>query len=264
MQALVLIPMPFYMINIQTHKSVFFASDFHLGIPNLKESQERERRIVSWMHENKEHAAALFLMGDLFDTWMEYKHVIPKGHSRFFGALAEYADHNIELFIFSGNHDVWMRDYFKQEFNAQVVHHPIQLIINDLRLEVGHGDGLGPNDYGYKVLKYIMRNPIAQWLYRRFHPNFGFGLASYLSKKGPKHQKVEDVFHGPEKEWIIQHCENVIEQEAIDYFIFGHRHLPIEYTLSNQISKYINLGDWIDHNTFVEIKGNQVSLKHYE
>lgn len=256
--------MPFYMMNIQTHKSVFFASDFHLGIPNPMESQERERRIVSWMKSIKEETAALFLMGDLFDTWMEYKHVIPKGHSRFFGALADFADDHIPIFIFSGNHDVWMRDYFSKEFNAQVIHQPIQVRINELLIEIGHGDGLGPKDYGYKLLKKVMRNPLAQWLYRRFHPDFGFGLASYFSKKGPKHQQVEDVFLGPEREWIIHHCEQVISQQSVDYFIFGHRHLPIEYTLSNGTSKYINLGDWIHHNTFVEIKNNQASLKRYK
>lgn len=255
----------FFMIELKTSKSVYFASDFHLGVPDLPSSRARERRLVAWMNEVQANAGALFLLGDLFDTWMEYKHVVPKGFVRFQGALAQWADVGIPIYIFSGNHDVWMRDYFSDEFGAQVFHKEQLLKINDTLLQVGHGDGLGPKDYGYKFLKSVMRNPVAQWIYRRFHPNFGVGLASYFSQLGPKHQEEnDDVFLGPEREWLVQHCEQMILKEPIEYFLFGHRHLPIEYTLSNQKSKYINIGDWMHFDSYAEFKDGTVTLKYYK
>lgn len=253
------------MIEIQTDKKVYFASDFHLGVPNLEESQQRERRIVQWLKEIQTNVGALFLLGDLFDTWMEYKHVVPKGYIRLLGALADYADAGIPIYIFSGNHDVWMRDYFIKELNAKIYHKEQVIKINDTLFEIGHGDGLGPKDRGYKILKFIMRNSLAQWIYRRFHPNFGIGLASYLSQLGPKHQTdKENIFLGPEKEWIIQHCEEQLKKYSIQYFIFGHRHLPIEFILSNNKSVYINLGDWINYNSYVCFEKGKATLKYFQ
>lgn len=236
-------------IEIRTDKNVYFISDFHLGIPNAEESREREWRIMRWMDSVESSAGVLFLVGDLFDTWMEYKHVIPKGYTRFFGKLAAWADAGKKIYIFSGNHDVWMRDYFQKEFNAEVFHALQYFKINGKVFQVAHGDGLGPKDFGYKFLKGVMRNPVAQWLYRWLHPDIGLALASYFSKLGPKHHQKEDRFMG-EKEWLVLHCEEAIEKEDIDYFVFGHRHLPVRHGLSNQKAVYINLGDWIHYNTY--------------
>jgi UDP-2,3-diacylglucosamine hydrolase len=249
---------------LQPGKKIYFASDFHLGVPDLAASHERERRICRWLDEIRPDAQRIYLVGDIFDAWFEYRYVVPKGFVRLMGKLAELTDAGIEIEAFTGNHDLWMRGYFEDELNIPVHHGPVELEVNGKKLFIAHGDGLGPGDHKYKLLKRILTNPACQWLYRRFHPNFGIGVASFFSKLGPKHKNTEpEKFLGEDKEWLIRFCKDTLKEQHFDYFIFGHRHLPLEYPVGEG-STYINLGDWITFNTFGVFDGHTCSLQRYE
>lgn len=243
---------------MNNQKNIYFASDFHLGSPNHAESLIREKRIVAWLDQIKENAKAIYLVGDIFDFWFEYKHSIPKGYSRFFGKIAELTDSGIEVHFFTGNHDMWMFDYFEKELNVTMHRNPIELSHNSINLYVGHGDGLGPGDKSYKVLKKVFSNPICQWLFARLHPNFGIGLANYWSGKSREHNTDIKSFLGEDKEWLAQYCKEVLKTKHYDYFIFGHRHLPIEHKMGN--STYINLGEWMNDYTYAMLNEKEVKL----
>jgi len=245
-------------------KKVYFASDFHLGIPDHATSLEREKRICHWLDEIKADAAQLYLVGDLFDTWFEYKNVVPRGYTRFLGKIAELSDSGIPIEAFTGNHDLWMLDYFEKEFNIPVHHQPIRREINGKKFFIAHGDGLGPGDNGYKLLKKVLRSGVSQWLYRRVHPDTGVGLAGWFSRLGPKHADAPvKEFLGPEKEMLVQYCLETLKHEHIDYFIFGHRHIAIEYPLPGN-SQYVNLGDWIRYDSYAVFDGVGLKLKYYK
>jgi len=244
-------------------KAVYFASDFHLGAPNYQQSREREQHIVSWLEEVEEKASALYLVGDIFDFWFEYKTVVPKGYTRFLGALARISDAGIPVHIFTGNHDMWMKDYLEKEIGVKLYRGPAKKKIGERIFFIGHGDGLGPGDYKYKVLKRIFSNPICQWLFARLHPNFGIALANFWSKKSRAHTgSSEDGYLGDDKEFLVQYCIDHSNKEAdIDYFVFGHRHFPLEKNLG--IATYINTGDWIKHNTYAVFDGINIQLLTY-
>jgi UDP-2,3-diacylglucosamine hydrolase len=251
-------------LNLPIGKKVYFASDFHFGIPTKSSSDTREKLVCKWLDEISNDAAIIYLVGDIFDAWMEYKTVVPKGSIRFLGKLALLKDKGITVEVFTGNHDLWMYGYFEEALGIPVHHNEIQRTINGKSFIIGHGDGLGPGDNGYKILKKILRNPICQWMYRWIHPDIGFGIASYFSKQGPKHiEGVEDEFKCPQKEFLVQYCQNVLKSQSIDYFVFGHRHLAIEYPLNNT-SLYINLGDWIKYNSYAVFDGFNLQLKYYK
>ena len=218
-------------MDLPDGKKIYFASDFHLGIPDKATSLAREKRICSWLDEIKKDAQELYLVGDLFDVWFEYRNVVPKGYTRFLGKLAELSDSGLKIEAFTGNHDLWMRGYFEEELNIPVHHEPVEREFNGKKFFIGHGDGLGPGDHGYKFLKSVLRNRAAQWLYRRLHPDTGVGMAGWFSRLGPKHVAEEKPFLGPEKEWLVQFATDKLKQEHFDYFIFGHRHIAIEYPL---------------------------------
>lgn len=251
-------------MDLPQGKKIYFASDFHLGIPDRESSLAREKRICKWLDEIKGDAAILFLVGDLFDAWFEYRKVVPKGYTRFMGKLAELSDGGLPIEIFSGNHDLWMRDYFKEELNIPVHHSYIERSFNGKKFIIGHGDGLGPGDHRYKFLKSILRNKLAQWLYRRIHPDTGVSMAEWFSELGPKHVPGKvNQFLGPEREWLVQFALEKLKAEHIDYFIFGHRHIAVEYPLPGD-SLYINLGDWIQFDSYAEFNGKELKLKFYK
>ena len=251
-------------MNIPQGKKIYFSSDNHLGAPTAEESKPRELRFVRWLNEIKEDAAAIFLLGDLFDFWFEYKHVVPKGFVRTLGKLAEIRDSGIPIYFFVGNHDLWMRDYFEKELNIPVFRNPKEFVFNDKKFLIGHGDGLGPGDIGYKRMKKVFTNPLSKWLYRWLHPDLGIPLAQHLSVKNKMISGVEDPkFLGEEGEWLVQYCKQKLETQHYDYFVFGHRHLPLEIDLNGK-STYVNLGDWISHYTYGEFDGNELKLKKFQ
>ena len=251
-------------MELPKNKKIYFASDNHLGLPHSEASLVREKHFVSWLEEVRKDAAAIYLLGDLFDFWIEYKTVVPKGFVRLLGKLAELSDSGIPITFFTGNHDLWMRDYFQKELNITVYRKPITLTIGTTRFFIGHGDGLGPGDKGYKLMKKLFTNPFSQWLFRWLHPDLGVRLGQYLSKKNKLISGEEDVkFLGEDKEWLVTYSQKKLKEEHFDYFVFGHRHLPLEIEL-NQNSKYINLGDWITHNTYAVFDGTTLKLKTWK
>lgn len=251
-------------IILSKGQKVYFASDFHLGINGRLPAKERERQIVRWLEHVKSDAAAIFLVGDLFEFWFEYKSAVPRGYVRFLGKLAELRDAQIPIYVFTGNHDMWLFDYFPEELDIPIIRQPVHLSINGASFLIGHGDGLGPGDHGYKRLKKIFANPVCQWLFARLHPNLGIGMAWFWSGKSRAAQPVIEKFFGPEGEWLIQYCERKLAKQATQYFVFGHRHLPIDYTLSNGQSRYLNLGEWINFNAYAVFDGQEIELLFFE
>ncbi|MBX7182912.1 MAG: UDP-2,3-diacylglucosamine diphosphatase [Bacteroidia bacterium] len=241
----------------------YFLSDFHLGVPNLVKSQEREKRIVAFLDEIKSDAKAVFLVGDLFDFWFEYKYTIPKGYVRLLGKLAEMVDAGIEVHVFTGNHDMWMFGYLESEIGVKLHKKPIFLTLNNKNFMIGHGDGLGPGDHGYKLIKKVFSNPVCQWLFARLHPNFSFGLANYWSKRSRlANGDSDEVYTGDENEYLVQFTRNFPQDKNIHYFIFGHRHLPLNMPVHNN-SRYINLGDWIRYQSYAKWDGTQLTLLYH-
>lgn len=242
---------------------LYFASDFHLGVPTFEKSLEREKRIISWLNSIEHDAKTIYLVGDLFDFWYEYKQVVPKGYIRFLGKLADLKDKGIEIICFTGNHDMWMFNYLTQELNIPVYREPVNFTFNDKTFMVGHGDGLGPGDQGYKFIKKVFSNKLCIWLFKWIHPDIGVGIANYWSRKSRiATGNADDIYQGDEKEWLVLYCNEQLKQKHTDYFIFGHRHLPIEKNIGN--STYINLGDWIKYNTYAVFNGEKLELKEFE
>ena len=251
-------------MELESGKKIYFLSDFHLGAPDATSSLVRERKIVSFLNYIQDDASAIFIVGDIFDFWYEYKTVVPKGNVRLLGKLAELTDKGLPIYFFVGNHDMWMKDYFQIELNIPIYFEPKIFEWNDKKFYIGHGDGLGPGDQGYKFIKKIFRNKLCQWLFGQLHPNWGIGLANYFSKKSREKTGTSDEhFLGENAEWLILYCKEVLQKEHFDYFIFGHRHYPIDFTL-NEKSRYINLGDWIRSFTYATFDGNIVELKKWE
>ncbi len=250
-------------MQIPEGKKVYFSSDNHLGAPTMLESKERELRFIAWLEEIRKDAHVIFLLGDLFDFWFEYKEVVPKGFVRTLGKLAEIRDQGIEIHFFVGNHDLWMNGYFEEELNIPVYHQPKEFQFNEKTFFIGHGDGLGPNDKGYKRMKKVFTNPFSKWLYRWLHPDIGVRLAKHLSVKNKLISGDDDAkFLGEDNEWLVQYCKRKLSQKHRDFFIFGHRHLPMKIDLGNA-STYINTGDWINYYTYVEFDGKTIELKKW-
>ena len=250
-------------IHVPPGKHVYFSSDNHLGAPDAASSLPRERKFVAWLEEVRQDAAAIIHVGDLFDFWFEYKKVVPKGFTRTLGTLASISDQGIPIYFFVGNHDLWINDYFQEELNIEVFHKPQVFEISGKRFLVGHGDGLGPGDKGYKRMKKVFKNRLAQWLFRWLHPDIGVRLGQYFSVKNKLLSGKKDVdFKGADSEWLVQYAKRKLETDPFEYFIFGHRHLPLEIPISEQAT-YYNLGDWVSHYTYGVFNGQDFELKSY-
>jgi UDP-2,3-diacylglucosamine hydrolase len=251
-------------MEIPSNKKIYFLSDFHLGAPDFSASLAREKKIVAFLNHIRTDAAQIIIAGDIFDFWYEYKTVVPKHFVRLLGKLAEITDSGIPVMLFAGNHDMWMRGYFESELNIPVFFQPKTFEWNSKKFYVGHGDGLGPGDHGYKFIKKIFRNKFCQWLFGQMHPTLGMAVANYFSRKSRQKTGASDaVFLGEENEWLVIYAREVLAKEHFDYFIFGHRHLPLNIEL-NDNSRYVNLGDWITHFTYAVFDGNNVELKKWQ
>ena len=249
-------------MQLPADKKIYFLSDFHLGAPGHEQSLIREKKIVSFLDRVKHDAFMIFIVGDLFDFWYEYKKVVPKGFVRILGKLAELTDRGITIKFFVGNHDMWMNGYFEKELNIEVFYEPREFTFNNKLFLVGHGDGLGPGDHRYKFLKKVFRSRISQRLFGMMHPSLGIGLADYFSRKSRAATGSSDEhFLGEDKEWLIVYCREKLQEKHVDFFIFGHRHLPIDFQLNGQ-SRYVNLGDWINYFSYAVFDGDQLELKY--
>ncbi|MBC3845843.1 UDP-2,3-diacylglucosamine diphosphatase [Winogradskyella echinorum] len=258
-------------MTIPKGKKIYFASDNHLGAPTSEASKPREKKFVAWLDDIKHDAAAIFLLGDLFDFWFEYKTVVPKGFTRTLGKLAELSDSGIPIHYFVGNHDLWMNGYFEEELGIPVYHNPHEFTfsfeasttLSHQTIFIGHGDGLGPGDKGYKRMKKVFTNPLFKWLFKWAHPDIGIKIGQYMSVKNKLISGDDDAkFLGEDNEWLAIYSKKKLEEKHRDYFVFGHRHLPLEIQL-NEKSKYINLGDWIQYYTYGVFDGNTFELKKY-
>jgi UDP-2,3-diacylglucosamine hydrolase len=250
-------------MTISPNKKVYFASDQHFGSPNFEASLIREKKFVSWLDEVKNDAECIFLLGDLFDFWFEYKTVVPRGFIRVLGKLTEIRDSGVPIFFFVGNHDLWMTDYFEKELNIPVFRDNQEYEFNGKTFLIGHGDGKGPGDNGYKRMKKVFVHPLSKWIFRWLHPDIGVRIAQYLSLKNKLISGEADVkFLGEDKEWLVQYSKRKLETKHYNYLIFGHRHLPMVITVGEN-AQYVNLGDWIDYFTYGVFDGTSFELKAY-
>lgn len=251
-------------ITLAPGRKAYFASDFHLGTPTPEQSRDRERAVVAWLDAVSTDADVIFLVGDVFDFWFEYKHSIPKGFVRLQGKLAQLTDAGLQIILFTGNHDMWMEDYFTHEMGIPVYRNPRRYDLGGKRFLIGHGDGLGPGDYTYKRLKVVFESGLARRLFRYVHPDVGIGLAQAWSRRSRiSNQEKGEEFLGNDREWLLQYCQEVERLEHHDFYIFGHRHLPLDLAVSGS-SRYVNLGEWVSARTYAEFDGRDLKLKTWE
>lgn len=249
-------------------KNIYFASDFHLGVPDHDSSLQREKKLVAWLDTIKADAAEVFLMGDVFDFWFEYKTVIPKGYVRLLGKLAEIVDSGIPVHVFRGNHDIWAFDYLNKEIGIQLHRKPDIRTFNSKKFYLAHGDGLGPGDNGYKLLKKVFENKVNQWLFRWLHPDIGTRMGLYFSHKSRianiAREQKNDFKITVEDEMLYHYCQSILKEDrSFDYFIFGHRHIALNHPLNDK-SRMLILGDWVTNFTYAVFDGDTLSLKHFE
>lgn len=245
-------------------KKIYFASDFHFGIPNHDASLLREKKLVQWLSNIQADAEEIYFMGDLFDFWFEYKSVVPKGYVRLLGKLAELTDSGIKITLFTGNHDMWLFNYLPKEIGVTVLTGIAEREFRNKKFYLAHGDGIGPGDHGYKFIKKIFANRFCQWMFARLHPNFAFTIANYFSRRSRiATGNADDIYLGDDKEWLVVHCKEILKTKHVDYFLFGHRHLPIDVRLDEK-SRYVNLGDWVNYFTYAVFDGEKLELKKYE
>ena len=244
-------------------KNIYFASDFHLGAPSYAESRIRENRIVDWLNFIEPTCSELFLMGDVFDFWFEYKNVIPKGFIRLQGKLAQMADAGVKIYFFKGNHDMWVNDYFTKEIGIEIISDELKIERNGKKFYLHHGDGLGPGDKQYKFLRKIFRNPLCQWLFGILPPRIGIGIANAWSGSSRIANNKKEVFLGDENEWLAIYAKEQLQKEQFDYFIFGHRHLPLDIKL-NDNSRYVNIGEWLNYNSYGVFDGRDLKLVYFK
>lgn len=245
-------------------KNIYLASDFHLGIPDEKTSLLREKEIISWLNEIENDAEEIYLVGDIFDFWFEYKRVVPRGFVRLQGKIASITDKGIPVHVFTGNHDMWIFDYLPKELGITLHRNPIEKTFFGKKYLIGHGDGLGPGDKSYKFLKIIFQNSICKWFFARLHPNFGLWLAQKSSTSSRNINANEDaLFKGKKHELLYHFCKDHSQNNNCDYYIFGHRHLPLKINIKDGV-EYLNLGEWLTYNTFVKITPGNTALMQYK
>ena len=250
-------------MDLRAGKKIYFVSDSHLGVPGYERSLEREKLLVKWLETVKADAEEIFLLGDIFDFWFEYSTVVPKGFARLSGKLAEITDSGIPVHFFKGNHDLWTFGYLEKELGLKVHNLPVERVFNGKRFFIGHGDGLGPGDNGYKLMKRVFTNKINQKLFSFLHPGLGLCIALYFSKKSRIAKGTSDeIFRGEEKERLITFCKTKLLDSHFHYFVFGHRHLPLDIKLTTD-SRYINTGDWVSQFSFAEFNGEDLILKYF-
>ena len=249
-------------LSLKPGEAAYFASDFHLGAPDEISSIDREKKIVRWLDAVSADCRYLFLVGDLFDFWFEYRHVVPRGYVRFLGKLAELSDRGVKIFLFTGNHDMWMFGYLEQQLGARVFRESIEVQFEKKNMFIGHGDGLGPGDHTYKFLKRIFENRLCQKLFGALHPAIGFGIARAWSSHSRVANNKDEEFLG-DAEFLWQYSREVQSKRHHDYYIFGHRHLPLDLPVGDS-SRYLNPGEWLNHCRYLRFDGNQLEMKEWE
>lgn len=242
---------------------IYFASDLHLGMQPAHKSLQREKLFVKWLEEIRDDASELWLLGDVFDYWFEYKKVVPRGFTRLLGALASLSDAGVEIHMIPGNHDIWIFDYLPGEINLKVHQKPTYRVWNNHRFLLGHGDGLHPGDWKYRMLQRIFKSRLAQWFYARIHPNGSMAFAHWWSKKSRKKHGALGTFRGADSEHQVQFARKELEKSPdIEFFVFGHRHIPYDIRIAENC-RVICLGDWIGNFTYGVFDGNEFRLNKF-
>lgn len=239
-------------------KKVYFISDAHLGAPDPKRSLGREKKLVQLLEQARHDAAAIYLLGDIFDFWYEYKSVVPRGYVRILGKIAELCDSGLEIHFFTGNHDIWIFDYLPKETGVILHRKPVIEEILGKTFFLAHGDGIDENDKQFRLLKKIFTSPFLQWCFSRLHPNFAFGLARRWSKYSREQQLVAPF--KDEKEPFVIYARKHLMEQGIEYMVFGHRHSPVQYHLDSS-TELIILGDWLNNFTIGIFDGKEFTLK---
>ena len=243
-------------------KKIYFLADAHLGSKWHADSIETERKLCRWLDRAKQDAQAIFLLGDIFDYWFEYKHVVPKGHTRVLGKLAEVTDSGIEVHFFIGNHDIWLTDYLTKECGMILHFEPFIVEWNKKKFFLAHGDGLGDDSPGFRLLRKLFHSKFLRFLFSAIHPGLTVPLAHAWSNYGRKNGRMVDYL-GEDKEYLVLFAkEKLKEMPDIDYFIFGHRHIMLDLPIAEQ-SRVILLGDWIRYFSYAVFDGNDVTLKTF-
>jgi len=241
-------------------QKIFFASDFHLGLKTGTPPLEREKKVVRWLNEVSGEAAGIYLVGDIFDFWWEYRHVVPRGFTRFLGTISALSDKGIPIHFFTGNHDMWVKDYLTRECGVIIHTSPLTTTFNGKRFHIAHGEGLGSQSLPYKILLNIFHNKTLRTLYSSLHPSIGIGIGHYWSLSSRLGKGIRLEYLGEENEDLIRYAGSINMKEKIDYFIFGHRHLAMTYQMKEG-SEICFLGDWINNSSYAEWDGSRLTLK---
>jgi len=246
---------------------IYIVSDLHVGAPNWEESLLREKQFVNWLNAVEADLGELILLGDIFDFWFEYKRSVPKGFLRILGKLAELGDKGIPIHLFTGNHDLWYGASLPRQIGLTLHTQPIIREWYGKKFYLAHGDGLGPGDHGYKFMKRLITHPLIKWLYGCMHPDWGIGLAHYVSGLSRKHQDSispysENTFLGEQEYLLIHSREQLKTRPDLNYFVYGHRHILREVSLGPH-STCVFLGDWIQYFSYLKIHEEEVQLQTY-
>jgi len=241
-------------------RKIYFTSDFHLGLPAGSPPIEREKNVVRWLNSVREDAKEIYLLGDVFDFWWEYNLVVPKGFTRFLGTIASITDSGIPVHFFTGNHDMWVGEYFSEECGMTIHTKPLTIDIDGQKFHLAHGEGLGTNDFMYRILLSIFRNRPLRAMYSALHPSIGVGIGQKWSLNSRLGKGISTPFLGEEKEDLIRYARSLLKNEQIDYFIFGHRHLARNFKLKDG-PEIIFLGDWIKSGSYAQWDGSRLIFR---
>lgn len=251
----------------KSNKKIYFLSDAHLGARFHADPLAVEKKLVRWLDQVKTDAAAVWLLGDIFDYWYEYKYVVPKGHVRFLGKLAELSDAGIEIHIFIGNHDIWMFDYLPKEVGATIHREPLTIDLLGKKFFLAHGDEVDNRSWSFQLLRKIFRNRFCQWLYAGIHPRWTFGFAmgwSLNSRKSGLKKKEDERYEGERTEYLVCFAKEYLKTHPdVHFFLFGHRHILLDLMLSRS-SRILVIGDWMTLFSYVEWDGEELALKLFE
>ena len=246
-------------------KPIYFLSDAHLGSRAVQHSRTQERRLVRFLDSIKEKAGAVYMLGDMFDFWHEYKLVVPKGFTRFLGKVSELTDLGVEVHFFTGNHDIWAYDYLEKECGCIIHRYPLTLELGDKLFFMAHGDGLGDPDPRFKFLRWLFHNRLAQILFASVHPRWGLEVGLQWAKHSRLTHEGENAptYLGEDQEHLVLFAKDYLRTHPdVNYFIFGHRHIELDLLLS-RTSRILILGDWISQFTYAVFDGNQLWMENY-
>lgn len=238
---------------------IYFASDFHLGLKAGSDPAQREKRVIAWLESAASDASEIFLLGDIFDFWWEYRLVVPKGFTRFLGAVAAITDSGVPVHFFTGNHDMWVGDYLSTECGMTINRGVVEREFNGKRFLLAHGEGLGSTESGYKILLFIFRNRVIRGIWSALHPRIGVAIGHRWSLGSRLGKGVHTPFMGDEREDLVKFANSVTRKRKIDYFVFGHRHLAMKHELAGG-SKIVMLGDWLSGSSWAEWDGKEMNL----